>query len=151
MRRLVVAAVLIGDRVAVNRIMHEGVDHVIGGDGGGIDAQLGRIRCTGDDFLAPVAKDIGGQVRGVLGTVVGQGTFEHIKDIHIVGFPVVLVDGLGGVTVGSADVLAVGHFRQQVAVPVSTPVAGEVDALGFRDDLAVDLSLIHIWPCSGGA
>ena len=71
MRGLVVAIVLRSDGEAVLRIVHQGVEAALRGDGSGIYAQGVVGDGTEDDFLAPVAEDVGGEAGGGFAAVVG--------------------------------------------------------------------------------
>jgi hypothetical protein len=71
-RRLIVGDVLPGDGKAILRVVHEGVDAVLGGDGGGIDAHGFVVLGAEHDFFAPVAENVAAEARSLFGAVVRQ-------------------------------------------------------------------------------
>jgi hypothetical protein len=48
-------------------VLHEGGDAVRGGDGGGEEEEFWRGSGAPDDFLAPVAEEVGGETGGGFG------------------------------------------------------------------------------------
>ena len=61
MRRHVVADVLRGDLEAVLGIVHQGLEAVMGGDCGGVDAEGGVVGGAENQLFAPVAEQVAGE------------------------------------------------------------------------------------------
>ena len=115
--RLVVGYVLPGDAHAVGVVVHEGGHAEIGGFGGGEDIQRGCIGGVPEnDFLTPVAKDVGLQVGRGLRSVAGRRTAV------VVGVLALDVETGGTVAVPLVDFCAVEELVLQVAVPVDAEV-----------------------------
>ncbi len=72
---MVVADVLGGDAETVGNVEHKAGHAVVGGDEGGVDAELGALVVAHYDFFAPVAEDVGREARILLGTVVEATSF----------------------------------------------------------------------------
>ena len=126
MRRLVVAHALPYHGVAVLLVVPEGVDAVGGGNGCSVDAQSAVALCAHDEFLTPVAEDVGDGSGVVLGTVAGVAASGG-EESSSAG----LVDG----TFASGAARAVHDLVEEVSVPVDAlvevaPVEGIVGASG---------------------
>ena len=63
-----------------------------GRDGGAVDSQLRVVVSRNDDFLSPVAQDVGLQRRIRLGSVVAVAAFERLENFHLLLFLVEFAD-----------------------------------------------------------
>ena len=106
MRRLVVAGVLPRDGATILRIVHQGVDAIRRGRGGGVDAEVQIVGRAPDDFLAPVTENVSTQVRRGLGAVVGGEAGGREDGTVDTAGPVPFVDRR-----------AVEGFAQHVGIP----------------------------------
>ena len=74
---LVVADVLPGDAKAILRIVHQGVEAMLRGNGRGVDAQFFVVGGAPYHFLAPIAEDVRAEDGSGFGAVVGSAIFGH--------------------------------------------------------------------------
>jgi hypothetical protein len=93
-------------------------------DDGRVDSQFLVVGGSLDQFLAPVAQDVGAEHRGGLGAVVGHASFGGENRVHRALFPVPL-----------GDDVAVEELAEQVAVPPD----GEIGASLNRDGFAFEV------------
>jgi hypothetical protein len=151
-RGLVVGGVLPHDAHAINMVLHEAGYFVLRGLGGGIDKQCA---CLGiaivivlekDEFLAPIAQDVGLQTGGSLGAVAGFGgavAYERLEHGDIVGLGIVIAY-TGIVTTMRGGITAVEGLIVGVAGPINAIV--EVGS-GLEQGVTVSTIAYHSVLC----
>ena len=80
LRRLIVADVFRGEGNAVRRVLQKGMKTVRCRDVAHIKAEFTWILGAQDNLLAPVAKNVAGETRGVLRPIVGQAPLQFAND-----------------------------------------------------------------------
>ena len=115
-RRLIVAYALPYHALTILMVVPERIVAILGGDVGRVDADVFVVGSAGDDFLAPVAKDVACCRRGVLGPVAVGGAISSEHDGAI---------SLEHARSALSRAGSVESFLKQVAVPVDAEIIGE--------------------------